>query len=181
MITDLPYTLTVDGEEKAINCDFRDIITICNAFNDPEVPQSEKTVIMLHNLYVDDYKEFHDINEAIKQAVWFIDWGKEYETKENTPRLMDWERDFNMIISAADKSVKTVESCLELPFMHWWTFLSKFSERGECLLSTVMTIREKLAKHKRLDKFEKEILRENRDIIILKNKENEELENELWG
>lgn len=42
MITDLPLTLTVDGEEKEIYPDFRNIILVCNAFNDAELTQSEK-------------------------------------------------------------------------------------------------------------------------------------------
>lgn len=181
MNTDLPYTLTVGGEEKAIYCDFRDIILICSAFNDPDLKASEKARIMLTNLYVDDWWEFSDIEEAIKQAIWFIDWGKEYSEKENSPKLMDWEQDYSLIISAVDKSIKTVETCLELPFMHWWTFLSKFSERGECQFSTVTDIRDKMNKGKKLEKHEKEILRENRELIILKNKAAEEFENELWG
>lgn len=181
MNTDLPYTLTVGGEEKAIYCDFRDIILICNAFNDPELKDSEKNQIMLTNLYVDDWWAFSDIEEAIKRAVWFIDWGKEYSEKENGPRIMDWEQDYNMIVSAVDKSIKTAESCLELPFMHWWTFLAKFSERGECQFSTVTDIRDKMNKGKKLEKHEKEILRENREQIILKNNAAKEFEYELWG
>lgn len=180
MILDLPYTLTVDGEEKAINCDFRDIITICNAFNDPDVSPNEKTAVMLNNLYVDDYTELQNINEAIKQAVWFIDWGKEYEKQESAPRLMDWEQDYNLIVSAVNNKAAIVD-VRELPFMHWWTFLGYFSDRGECQFSSITEIREKLAKGKKLEKWEKEILRENRDIIILKDKASEELEDELWG
>ncbi len=181
MLTGLPYTLTVDGEEKEIFCDFRDIVNILIAFNDPELKASEKTLIMLSNLYVDDWMQFEDISEAIKQAVWFIDWGKEYSEKENGPRVMDWEQDYNIIVAAVDKSVKTVETCLELPFMHWWTFLAKFSERGECQFSTITDIRDKMNKGKKLEKHEKEILRENRDLIILRNKAAEDFENELWG
>lgn len=181
MITDLPFALTVCGQERKINCDFRDVILICNAFNDPNLNKTEKTQIMLTNLYVEDWWEFGNVEEAIKQAVWFIDWGKEYTEKENGPRVMDWEQDYNLIIAAVDKSIKTVETCLELPFMHWWTFLAKFSERGECQFSTITDIRDKLNKHKKLEKYEKEILRENRDQIILKNKKNEEFEKQLWG
>lgn len=181
MITDLPYTLTVDGEEKEIYCDFRDVILVCNAFNDPDLSQSEKNRVMLEMIYVDNWWEFKDIDGAIKQAIWLIDWGKEYKEKENGPRIMDWEQDFNLIVAAVDKSVKTVESCLELPFMHWWTFLAKFSERGECQFSSITDIRDKLNKGKKLEKWEKEVLRENRDQIILKNKANEDFEKELWG
>lgn len=119
MYTDLPLSLLVAGEERAINCDFRDIIVICNAFNDPELTSSDKNLVMLNNLYVDNWMEFGNVEEAIKQASWFIDWGKEYKEAENLPKIMDWEQDFNMIVAAVDKSVKTAESCLELPFMHW--------------------------------------------------------------
>ncbi len=182
MITELPKTLTVDGIEREIYCDFRDIVQILVAYADEELSQQEKAIVLLTNLYVDDFTEFIDIQEALDKAIWFIDWGKESkENNANSPRLIDWEADFNMVVSAVDKSVKTVETSLELPFMHWWTFLSKFSERGECLYSTVLSIREKLAKGKKLDKFEKEILRENRDIIMLKVKGADEFENEMWG
>ena len=65
MITDLPYTLTVDGIERALNCDFRDIILICNAFNDSDLNQTEKLHVMLSLLYEEDYETFTDITEAV--------------------------------------------------------------------------------------------------------------------
>lgn len=178
--TNLPFYLTVGTENKAINCDFRDIITICQAFNDPELKQAEKTQIMLNNLYVDDWWEFSDVEEAVKQAIWFIDWGQEYSEKENSPRIMDWEQDYNLIISAVNNKANVID-VRELPFMHWWTFLGYFSDRGECQFSSVTAIRDKLNKGKKLEKYEKEILRENRDQIILKNKAFESFEDEMWG
>lgn len=180
MILDLPYTLTVDGGKKAIHCDFRDVIDILNAFNDPYLRPVERTHIMLNNLYVDDYTEFEDMDEALRQAVWFIDWGKEYKEKESSPRIMDWEQDYNLIVSAVNNKV-AVTDIRDLPFMHWWTFLGYFSDRGECQFSSVTEIREKISKGKKLEKWEREILRENQDIIILKNKANKDFENELWG
>ena len=180
MMTDLPYSLNIGGVEKAINCDFRDIILICNAFNDPNLKTSEKTRIMLNNLYVDDWMEFSNIEEAIKKAVWFIDWGKEYSEKENSPKVMDWEQDYNLIISAVNNKAAVVD-VRDLPFMHWWTFLGYFSDRGECQFSSITEIREKINKGKKLEKWEREILRDNRDQIILKNKAAAEFENELWG
>ena len=180
MYTDLPLSLLVAEEERAINCDFRDIIVICNAFNDPELTKREKTLIMLNNIYVDDWLSFGNVEEAIKQAIWFIDWGKEYTEKENAPKIMDWEQDYNLIISAVNNKVNVVD-VRELPFMHWWTFLGYFSDRGECQFSSVTEIREKIAKGKKLEPWEKEVLRENRDQIIIKNKANEDLEKELWG
>ena len=180
MLTELPYTLNVGGEEKEIFCDFRDVINILAAFNDPDLKDSEKTLIMLSNLYVDDWTEFEDINEAIKQAVWFIDWGKEYSEKQNGPRIMDWEQDYNLIISAVNNRAAVID-IRELPFVHWWTFLGYFSDRGECQFSSVTEIRDKINKGTKLEKWEKEILRENRDQIILKNNGADKFEDELWG
>ena len=180
MITDLPYTLTVDGEEKPIHCDFRDIITICNAYKDPDYTPLERTVIMLNNLYVEDFTQFINLDEAIERATWFIDWGKEYEHKEDSLCLMDWEQDYNLIISAVNNKVNVID-VRELPFMHWWTFLGYFSDRGECQFSSVTEIREKLAKGKKLEKWEREIVRENRDTIFLKDKATKQFEEELFG
>lgn len=179
---DLPYFLTVDGEEKEINSDFRNVILICNAFNDPELTQNEKTVVMLDLLYIDDWTEFIDRQEAIKKAIWFIDWGKESTEEEtnNSPRIMDWEQDYNLICSAVNNKANVLD-IRYLEYMHWWTFLGYFSDRGECQFSTVTDIRDKLNKGKKLDQTEKTILRENRDVIILKSKNSENFENELWG
>lgn len=180
MFVDLPYTLEVNGEERTINCDFRDVILLCNAFNDPNLSTNEKTLIMLNNLYVDNWMEFGNVEEAIRKASWFIDWGKEYKEPENAPKLMDWEQDYNLIISAVNNKVNVID-VRELDFMHWWTFLGYFSDRGECQFSSITDLREKIAKGKKLDSWEKEVLRENRDQIILKNKANEEFEKEIFG
>jgi len=182
MIYDLPMSLYVSGQERAINADFRDVILICVALNDEELSAREKNYILLNNLYVDEMNELGDISEAIKQALWFIDWGKDYKkTEEPPPRLLDWEKDYNAIISAVNGKAKTVEDVRELPFLHWWTFLGYFAERGKCQISTILEIRDKLAHKKKLEKWEQEILRENRDEIIIKTNEDLSIEAEIWG
>ena len=177
MITGLPQTLTVDGIERPIYADFRNIIKICIAFSDCELSQTEKLHIMLSLLYQDSYEKFYNIEEAIKQAMWFIDWGKEYDNKVVGPKIMDWEQDYNLIISAVNQKASVID-VRELPFMHWWTFLGYFSDRGECQFSSITEIREKLAKGKKLEKWERDILHENRDLIILEDKE--DLEDDIW-
>ncbi len=169
-------SLTVDGKEREINADFRDIINIFLALSDPDVKENEKCLLMVCLLYKDNsFINFKTISEAVKQASWFMDCGKDWGETENKPQLLDWEQDFNMIVSAADKNIKTAETCLELPFLHWWTFISKFTERGESQMTTVLSIREKLSKGQKLEKYEKEILKDNRDLIIIKKKI------DVWG
>ena len=168
MITDLPYTLTVDGEEKEIYCDFRDVILVCNAFNDPDLSQSEKNRVMLEMIYVDNWWEFKDIDGAIKQAIWLIDWGKEYKEKENGPRIMDWEQDFPYIIAPINRVIgHEVRSDKHL---HWWTFLSAYMEIGECTFSNIVHIRDMKHRGKKMDAADKEWYMRNRDLVDLKTK-----------
>lgn len=175
---DLPYSLEVGGIQREIYCDFRDVINIFIALNDKDLSEKEKRFIMLNNLYVDDFLTFENINEAVEKAVWFLDWGQDYSKKENSPKVLDWEHDYNMIISAVSKNIKTAEDARELSFLHWWTFLSYFSERGESMISVVLEIREKLIKGKKLEQYEKDILRDNNDLIVLNNKDEDE--DVLW-
>ena len=57
-----------------------------------------------------------------------------------------------------------------LPFLHWWSFLSWFHAIGEGQLSTVVAIRDKLAKGKKLEDWEKRFYRENRETVDLKKR-----------
>lgn len=184
MIADLPYTLSVDGVQRKINADFRDVINILCAYNDPELDSESRTFILLNNLYSEDFTEFKDIDEAIKQAVWFIDCGKEYSKTESTPRrLMDWEQDYNIVISAVNKSANVLD-VRDLPFLHWWTFMGYLEERGECTFSYVVEIRDKMSKGKNLEKYEREFLNANREQVILQDKYSEDEQrqiNEIFG
>jgi len=54
--------------------------------------------------------------------------------------------------------------------MHWWTFLGYFNEIGECLLSTVINIRQKKNKGKKLEKYEQEFYRANKSLIDIKTR-----------
>lgn len=179
--TNLPFFLPVDGEEKEIYSDFRDVIKILIALKDGEVPNCERNFILLNNLYVDDWTAFTDIDEALKQAVWFIDCGKEYkEISENSPQIIDWEQDYSLICAAVNKNVNVLD-VRQLKYMHWWTFCDYFGERGECRISTFAEIRDKMNRGKKLEKYEKEILRENREQIIIHDKADKDIEQELWG
>ena len=180
-MTDLPYTLRVDGKDIPINCDFRDVITIFIALNDNSLEEEEKGYILLNNLYSCNVEDIQNKEEAFAQAKWFLDWGKTYEEKTESKKILDWEKDYNFIISALNGKVKTVEDVRELPFLHWWTFLGYFVERGKCQYTTILELREKLASGKTLDKWEKTVLRENREDIMLKDETDNEIEKMLWG
>ena len=159
----LPTSLNVGGVDFNIRTDFRDILQILLACNDPEVPEEAKSVIMIMILY-EDYHSIPPecIEEAAKKACDFIDCGQSDDGKHH-PKLIDWKQDAPIIIPAINKvSNKEVRA---VPYMHWWTFFSYFMEIGESLLGTVITYRSNRAKGKKKEKWEIEFYKENKKLI----------------
>ena len=167
MIGILPKTLAVDDVAYPIRSDYRVALLIFEAYDSPDLDIIEKNEICLDSLYL-DYKSIPDQKKAFEQAIWFLDGGDIEKKQVSDIKVMDWEQDEKIIFPAVNK----VAGCevRALDYMHWWTFLGFFGEIGEGLMSTVMHIRRKKAKGKKLDKYEQEIYRENKDLIVLKKK-----------
>ena len=192
MIGALPETLTVGGEDYSIRTDYRNILQVFEAFQDPELTQEEKWVVAIYLLFedfscaddvFDAVEKGLDLEEAVKQIVWFISAGKEPGDKKEFP-LYDWLQDEQMIFSAVNK-VAGKEIRLE-EYVHWWTFLGCFNEIGEGDFSYVVGIRNKLKKKKKLEKHEQEYFNSHKDVVELKKsltKEEMEVEEsykEVW-
>lgn len=175
MIGYLPTTLEIDGEEYPINSDFRIALTIFEAYNDSEILSYEKTLVCLRCLYKDKIPE--NTEEALIQAAWFLDGGDMPKSKQAPVKLMDWEYDQSIIFPAVNKvagyETRTVE------YLHWWSFLGLFNEIGEGLYSQVMNIRSKRAKHKKLEKWEREFYNEHKELVNIKEKLTAEEQEEL--
>ncbi|WP_167957967.1 Gp15 family bacteriophage protein [Anaerosporobacter faecicola] len=170
MIGRLPKTLVVGGTEFEIRTDYRDCLLILQVFDDPDMSIDEMYESMLRILYYDRnlIKEEYT-QEAVEKAIWFLNCGDRIEdSKKTSSRLYDWEQDEQMIFSAINKvACKEVREC---EYVHFWTFISYFYEIGEGLFSTVMNIRSKKNKHKKLEKHEQEYWNENRSLCELKKK-----------
>lgn len=170
----LPKTLEVNGEKYLIRTDFRVALTIFQAFNDNSLPPRLKAQAALRCLYIDIPD---DLEEAYKKAVWFLDGGDMPKSKQAPKRTLDWEQDEYLIFPALNKvagyEIRTAE------YLHWWSFLGLFNEVGEGLYSQVMNIRSKLARGKKLEKWEKEFYNSHKELIILKEKLTPEEQAEL--
>lgn len=140
---ELPTSLNINGVAYTIRTDFRAIIDILIAMNDPDLDQQAKTFIMLQILY-EEWQNipFEDLTEACQKACEFIACGQTDDAPNRPkPRLMDWEQDGDMIVPAVNKVAgKEIRA---VPYMHWWTFFGYFMESGECLFNTVVGIRSK--------------------------------------
>lgn len=171
---ELPTSLNICGVDFSIRTDFRAIIDILIAQNDPNLNEYGKVEVMLKILYENwqDIPPEH-LEEACKKACEFIDCGQKDENPNKPkPRLIDWEQDGEMIIPAVNKVIHS--EVRVVPYMHWWTFFSYFMEAGECLLNTVIGIRSKKAFGERLDKWEKKFYHDNKNLIDIKTRLSEE-------
>ena len=81
---------------------------------------------------------------------------------------MDWEQDATLIIPAVNRVVG--REIRADKYMHWWTFLSSYMEIGECTFTHILSIRQKRATGKKLEKWEQDYIRDNKDVVLLKNK-----------
>lgn len=174
MIGYLPKSLEIDGEQYEINSDFHIALLIFEAYNDAELSNYGKTLVCLKCLY----KEIpQNAEEALKKAVWFLDGGDMPKSKQAPVKLMDWEYDQPIYFPAVNKVAGYETRTTE--YLHWWSFLGLFNEIGEGLYSQIMNIRSKLAKHKRLDKFEKEFYDSHKALINIQEKLSPEEQEEL--
>ena len=162
-VYDLPTSAPIGGKEYKIHYQWRAILDILAAQNDPELDKRWKAMVLLQIFYP-DLQEIPPeyIEDAYKFAVDFIDCGQRDDGKPH-PRLLDWQQDAGIIIPAINKVAGT--EIRASPDIHWWTFWGFFMEIGESVLSSVVAIRAKKAKGKRLDKTEREYYRENKQLI----------------
>ena len=187
----LDKSVNIGDEEHAVRYDFRVILEIITMLNDAELSGEEKTEALLDMFYLEPERISRgEINEAVAACFTFIDGGKEQRPQKNRARLTDWEQDFEFIIAPVNRVLGYESRAVDYDpesntgGVHWWTFLAAYMEiGGDCLYSQIVTIRDKQAHNKKLEKHEKEWLKRNRDIVTLK-KPTTEAEDEFlkqWG
>lgn len=178
----LPTSVEINGMEFPIRYDFRVILDIFEALNDPELDDQERSFVVLHMFYP-DFERLTDYNTAIHEMFRFINMDQKEEQKKQ-PKLVDWEQDFPYIIAPINRVLGyetrsvSYDPDTNTGGVHWWTFLSAYTEIGDCLFAQIVGIRSKKAKGKRLDKSEQEFYRKNKSIVDIKTRYTDS-ENEL--
>ena len=161
----LPESAEIGGTVYELNTDYRDVLEIIQYLNDPDKPNYLRWQIAIALFYEGEIPYEHQ-GTAMEYLSSFISCG---ETDQKPgPQLMDWEQDAKAII--ADVNKVAGKEIRALPYLHWWTFLSYFQAVGEGQLSTVVSIRDKLRRGKKLEQWEKEYYRENKARVDLKKK-----------
>lgn len=167
MMWNLPLSVEIDGTEYAITnkCDYRMVLDVICALNDNELSDEEKIRCALYIFY-EDISGCSDMQKAVDEMLKIIGCGEETKKEENKPKLMDWEHDFPQIAPPVSRilgyDVRTPDR-----FCHFWTFIGAYKEIGECTFSNIVSIRNKRAKGKKLEKWEQDFYNENKSMVDL--------------
>lgn len=170
-----PTSLNVGGIDYEIRTDYRAVLDVLTALNDPDLTDADDTMTaymqsqVIMQIMFPNYEEIpqEHIQEALDKVMEFIDMGVSDDRKK--PKTMDWEQDAPILIPAINKVLNCEIRAQK--YIHWWTFLGAYMEIGESLFSSIVNIRQKLAKPgKKLEKWEQEFYKENKSLIDFHSK-----------
>ena len=163
---ELPREAVIGGKTYHLHTDYRDILDIFSRLQDENLPEFIRWKVALALFYEEQIPE-EDFSEAAQYFCRFVNCGQE-ETADPGPRLIDWDADAQVIVSDVNKAAG--QEIRELKYLHWWTFLGWFHSIGEGGLSTLVSIRDKLNRGKKLEKWEQEYYRRNKNQVKLQKK-----------
>lgn len=188
---EIPTTIVIDDMEFPIRCkgDYRMVLDCFSCLNDFELTDTERLIACLIIFY-EDFEDISDVQDLdtelltrlVKEMYNFFECGE--NPMHSMPyKTIDWEKDSQMVCSAVNKVAHTEVRAVK--YLHWWTFLGYFSEVGESVLSTVVGIRNKIKRGKKLEKHEREFKARNPHYFIwdsrtLEQKQDEEIILSLW-
>ena len=164
---EIPQSIILDGVEYPIRNrgDYRMVLDCLAALDDTELTRQERLYSALIIFYeplnsVESVNSLPNINTAVLEMFKFINCGQNESPGASVNyKLIDWEQDSQLICSAVNK-VYGKEIRLE-PYIHWWTFMGYYLAVGDSALSTVVGIRNKVIKGKKLEKHEQEFRKNN--------------------
>lgn len=167
---DLPIAVEINGQPFKIreNCDYRIILKCIKALNDTDLTDEQRIQCAIIIFY-EDYDLIEDLQTAVDEMLRIISYGEQEDNSTQKPQLMDWDKDFRQLAPPVSRiigyDVRTPGK-----YTHWWTFLGGYMEIGECTFATIVSIRAKKQKGKKLEKWEEEFYRDHYDQINLPTK-----------
>lgn len=161
----LPKSFQIGEKEYAIRYDFRPVLDICAALDDPELDLEEKAVVAC-SIFYPEFEEIppKHLREAVEKCYWFIGGGEENPGKKG-PKLVSWEKDVKHIIAPINRVLGCEIRDIPENGMHWWTFLAAYMEIGDCTFAQIVRIRNLIAKGKQMDKHDREWYRQNAHLV----------------
>lgn len=167
VLTDkFPTKIKVNNKILKINSDFRNCIKIIQAFEDDDLFDEEKYLILIKTLYIDEV-DTEDIEEAIIKGIKFLDLGEENNDNDSSTskRLYSFIKDDNYIYTGIRQSHNIDLNSIE--YLHWWNFVYLFLDIGQdCMFNQLIYYRQRKNEGK-LTKDEKKVYMSMRKILDL--------------
>lgn len=165
----LPVRAELGGRAYRIHSDYRDVLEILRWLDgsaDPGLDQGERWYVAMR-LFYPDFAAIppRDWPAATDFLAAFLAAGRPAPAGP-TPRLMDWQQDAPLIAAGIQQA--TGRDVRALPYLHWWSFLSGFDAIGDGTFATVVGIRDKLRRGKKLEAWELEFYRAHRAAVDLR-------------
>lgn len=165
----LPESTVIGGQTYRFHTDFRDILNILGWLNGDlgrDLCDEERCYVALRLFY----PEFAQMpaphwQQAAAEMAQFLAGGRA-EPERPGPRLLDWQQDAPLILAGVNRAAGC--EVRSLPALHWWTFLTWFDAIGDGPLATVVAIRDKLRRGKKLEPWEQDYYRAHRAQIDLR-------------
>lgn len=183
---ELPTTIQVNNLTFHITNkgDYRMVLDCFSALQDTELDTDHRISASLQIFYEEinsnaDILNYADmLNELISEMFRFINCGQQESPGADIGiSIIDWEDDSQMICAAINNVAK--QEIRVVPYLHWWTFLGYYMSVGQSMLSTVVSIRDKLHRGKKLEKWEQDFRKNNPQYFIKKHNEDEQSFEEL--
>lgn len=189
---DIPVSVQIGDTQYNIRNkgDFRMVLDCFAALDDEQLTAQERilacVIIFYEDMHsIEDTNKFSDYQTAVAEMFKFFNCGQEESPGASTNyKLIDWQTD-SQLISSAINNVAGKEIRAE-KYVHWWTFMGYYLAVGESALSTVVNIRSKIVKGKKLEKYEQEFRKNNPQLFRWKSKtveqrEQDDLARSLWN
>lgn len=184
---DIPTDIVIEDRQFSITegGDYRMVLDCFSALNDNELTKDERITACLLIFY-EDFDSVLDIYmlseellvKLVNEMFKFFNCGQLEEMHKNNPRLIDWNKDEQLVCSAINKVAG--QEIRAVKYMHWWTFMGYYLAIGESALSTVVSIRYKIVHGKKLEKYEKDFKRDNPQYFKWDKQTVEEHEAQDW-
>ena len=190
---DLPTSILIEDKEFKIRNkgDFRVILDCFVALNDIELEEDLRITTSLIIFY-EDFNSIEDVvntdvntlSQLVQAMYRFFNCNEESVGAVKPYRLVDWENDSQMVIASinavAHKEIRSE------PYVHWWTFMGYYLNIGDGAFANIISIREKIVKQKKLEKYEQEFVNDNPQYFKWEWRTDEQLQEdklvqEIWG
>ena len=188
----LPTKVVVDDRQFNIrDCgDFRMVLDCFKALQDEELSEDYRVLASLLIFYnelndFDDLRQYEpQVQKLVEEMYRFINGGEANSPgAERDVTLVDWEQDSQIVCAAINNVAK--QEIRSVEYLHWWTFLGYYMSIGESVLSTVVSIRDKVAHHKKLEKWEKDFKKDNPKYFVWRQTAKEQdlnnLVRDIWN